>query len=167
MARSSEDPRKLAGFCSMLNLDFSFEPMSIVPAGIDPDRMVDLARFVLDQQDASGDWTVVVAAVSDDHLQHLHLEFMGVDEPTDVMTFPTSEPGGAWGGDIAISVDHALARGGEWGNTPAAEIEFLMVHGVLHLLGWRDDDESLRAAMLQRQSELLQAFQATLTARET
>jgi probable rRNA maturation factor len=150
----------------MLNLDFSLEFMTTVPAGIDPVRLADLARFVLEQQAASGEWTVVVAVVSDDHLQRLHLEFMGVDEPTDVMTFPAAEPGGEQSGEIAISGEHALVRSGEWGNSAAEEIEFLMVHGLLHLLGWRDDDERLREAMLQRQSELLRAFPATLSAGE-
>lgn len=144
----------------MVSLDFSFEPMAIVPFAIDPERMAGITRFVLEQQDASGQWTIVVAAVSDDHLQGLHLDFMGIDEPTDVMTFPISESGGEQGGDIAISLDHALARGVEWGNAPAEEIEFLLAHGLLHLLGWRDEDEAQRTAMLKRQTELLQAFQA-------
>ena len=145
---------------SGLRLEFSLEPTTTVPAGVDPVRMKHLARFVLEQQEATGDWTVVVALVSDDHIQQLHLEFMGIDEPTDVMTFPLSFPGGERGGDIAISVDHALVRGMEWGNSPAEEIEFLIVHGLLHLMGWRDDDEAKRAAMLQRQADLVRTFQA-------
>jgi rRNA maturation RNase YbeY len=145
----------------MLKLEFALAPKTEVPDGIDPSRLTALARFVLEQQEAMGEWNVVVALVSDAELQHLHQEFMGIDEPTDVMTFPSAEPGGELGGDIAISVDHALAHGVEWGNSPAEEIEFLAVHGLLHLLGWRDNDEAQRAAMLQRQSELIRAFQAT------
>lgn len=142
---------------STLRLEFSLEPMTTDPVSVESDRIQLLARYVLEQHDASGEWAVVVALVSDDHLQQLHLEFMGIDEPTDVMTFPMS----GQGGDIAISVDHALARGAEWGNTPAEEIEFLLIHGLLHLLGWRDDDEVQRTAMLKRQKELLRAFDSS------
>lgn len=145
----------------MVILDFSLEPMTTVPDDLDLDRMAEIVRFALEQQDAKGDWTVAVALVSDSHLQQLHREFMGIDEPTDVMTFPYSEPGGAQGGDIAISVDHAIARGAEWGNSPVEEIEFLMVHGLLHLMGWRDDDDVQRAAMLQRQEEITQEYRAS------
>lgn len=149
----------------MLKLDFSFEVMSVAPDEIDPPRIAHLACHVLEEEKAKGEWTVVVALVSDDYLQQLHLDFMGVDEPTDVMTFPTSEPGGDQGGDIAISVDHARVRSAEWSNSPAEEVEFLVVHGLLHLLGWRDDDDDLRAAMLQRQGELIRSYQATRTAK--
>jgi probable rRNA maturation factor len=142
----------------MLSLDFSFESMTSMPDDTEADRLKDIARFVLESQAADGEWTVAVALVCDDRLQQLHRDFMGVDEPTDVMTFPLSVSGGEQGGDIAISVDHALARGVEWGHSPAEEIEFLMVHALLHLMGWRDDDDAQRMAMLKRQEEFLRAF---------
>lgn len=142
----------------MLDLDFSLEHMTVAATGTESDRLKDIARYVLEQQGASGAWTVAVALVSDEHLQRLHFDFMGVDEATDVMTFPLSESGGEQGGDIAISVDHALAHGTEWGNSPAEEIEFLMVHGLLHLMGWRDEDDGQRTEMLLRQEEILQGY---------
>lgn len=144
----------------MLSLEFSFEPLSDAPIAINPERFAQIARFVLEQQTADGEWTVAVALVNDDHLRQLHLDFMGIDEPTDVMTFPLSGKGSEQGGDIAISVDHAVLHGSDWGNSPVEEIEFLMIHGLLHLLGWRDDDDIQRAAMLQRQDEIVREYQA-------
>ena len=112
-----------------------------------------LARAILAAEGAVGAWEIAVALVSDDELQALHLQFMGVDEPTDIMTFPYGDE--TPGGDLAISADHALARAMEWGNSPAEEIQFLVAHGVLHLLGWHDTSPAQRDAMLARQTELV------------
>jgi probable rRNA maturation factor len=115
-----------------------------------------LAGSILEAEGASGPWEIAVALVSDDELQSLHLQFMGVDEPTDIMTFPFGE--GTLGGDLAISADHALARAAEWGNSPVEEIQFLVAHGVLHLLGWQDTSPEQREAMLARQEELVRQW---------
>ena len=115
-----------------------------------------LARSILGSEGASGAWEIVVALISDDELQSLHLQLMGVDEPTDIMTFPYGE--GALGGDLAISADHALVRAAEWGNSAAEEIQFLVAHGVLHLLGWQDTSPEQREAMLARQEELVRQW---------
>jgi rRNA maturation RNase YbeY len=153
-------PEKEVHSLSMISLEFSLETMTPVPIETDSDRFADIARFVLERQAANGEWTIAVALVSDEHLQQLHREFMGIDEATDVMTFPLSASGGEQGGDIAISVDHALAHCAEWDNSPVEEIEFLMVHGLLHLVGWRDEEDSQRAAMLQQQEKIIRAYQA-------
>ena len=93
-------------------------------------------------------------------LQALHRDFMGIDTPTDIMTFPTDDEGeGCRGGDLVISVDHARTQAGAWGMSPADEIRFLVVHGLLHLLGWRDDTDEERERMLERQQALLDSWQ--------
>ena len=81
---------------------------------------------------------------------------MGIDAPTDIMTFPKNEPGGKLqGGELVISVDHAVTQAGAWGLSPDEEIAFLVIHGLLHLLGWRDDTDRQRRSMLARQQHLL------------
>ena len=81
---------------------------------------------------------------------------MDADEPTDIMTFPYGDE--TQGGDLAISADHALARAGEWGNSPSQEIDFLVAHGVLHLVGWQDTTAAQRAIMLARQEDLVKSW---------
>ena len=84
---------------------------------------------------------------------------MGLDTPTAVMTFPSDgEEGGAGGGDIVVSVERAAEQAVDFGQTPAEEIRFLVVHGLLHLCGWDDATTAQRTRMLERQSELLSAF---------
>lgn len=136
-----------------LSLDFSLVVETEVEGIADEVQLGTLARSILAAEGATGAWEVVVALVSDDELQALHLRFMGIDEPTDIMTFPYGD--GMQGGDLAISADHARARAVEWGNSPAQEIEFLIAHGVLHLLGWQDSSPAQRETMLDRQEELV------------
>jgi probable rRNA maturation factor len=144
-----------------LDLEFVLATEIAAPFDIDEDELARLARFVLESEGAGGSWEVTVALVDDARLQALHREFMGIDSPTDVMTFPSDDdvPGGR-GGDLVISVDHALTQATAWGLSPADEIRFLAIHGLLHLLGWRDDSETQRKLMLDRQQALFERWRA-------
>lgn len=74
-------------------------------------------------------FTVLVA--NDSELQRLNREFLQNDYPTDVLSFP----GEAELGEMAISADRALEQSAEQGHDVSTEIEILMLHGLLHLLG--------------------------------
>lgn len=141
-----------------LSLDLSLVTRDGVEALVDEAQLHSLVRAVLQEEDAVGEWEIAVALVTDDELQSLHRQFMDIDEPTDIMTFPYGEA--TPGGDLAISADHALARAAEWGNSPVQEIHFLVAHGVLHLLGWQDTSSEQRAAMLARQEALVRAWRS-------
>jgi probable rRNA maturation factor len=139
-----------------LDLSFSLVADAEVPPGVASDELESLAAFVLAAEGATGIWEITVALVDDAHLQSLHWDFMGIDSPTDIMTFPADESAGeAQGGELAISVDHAVTQGVAWGHSPEEEVAFLAVHGLLHLLGWRDDTEEKRQSMLARQHDLI------------
>jgi rRNA maturation RNase YbeY len=142
-------------------LDFSFVPQAPAPEGVSASELEHLAEFVLGAEEATGSWDVTVVLVDDERLQTLHRDFMAIDEPTDIMTFPADDAPRASGGELVISVDHARSQAGAWGLTPAAEIQFLVVHGLLHLLGWRDDSDQQRQTMLARQQELFDSWQQT------
>lgn len=83
---------------------------------------------------------VSVAIVSDRAMARLHAQFMGIDEPTDVLTFLE--------GDVAISADTARARAGEFGHGVEEELGLYIVHALLHLNGF--DDTTPRAAARMR-----------------
>lgn len=142
-----------------LTLEFTLVVEIEVEGLVDEAQLGTLARSIMATEGATGAWEIVVALVSGEELQALHLKFMGIDEPTDIMTFPYGE--GMLGGDLAISADHACARAAEWGNSPAQEIEFLVAHGVLHLLGWQDSSLAQRATMLERQEELVSTWRVS------
>jgi probable rRNA maturation factor len=80
-----------------------------------------------------------VLLVSDPVMHRLNLEWRGVDRPTDVLAFAQAEgPGGApvgLLGDVVISVDTARRQAAERHAPVGAELDRLLIHGVLHLLG--------------------------------
>ncbi|MFN8592986.1 MAG: rRNA maturation RNase YbeY [Thermomicrobiales bacterium] len=146
-----------------LTLEFSVAAEAEWPRGLRDADLESLCAFTLTEESARGAWEIVVALVSDWRLQDLHREFMGIDSPTDIMTFPYDQPGRqGGGGDLVISVDHALSQSAAWGLTPAEEVEFLVVHGTLHLLGWSDEDDAKRERMLARQGEIFDRWRARM-----
>jgi probable rRNA maturation factor len=81
----------------------------------------------------------------DAELRRLNRDFRGKDYPTDVLSFP-SEPrpsgSGPHLGDIAISLGRARAQAREFGHAIEQEIQILMLHGVLHLMGHDHETDS-------------------------
>jgi probable rRNA maturation factor len=143
-----------------LDLSFSLVTETEAPPGVSSDELETLASFVLSSEKATGSWEITTALVDDARLQSLHRDFMGIDTPTDIMTFPAETPAGeTQGGELAISVDHAMTQAVAWGLSPGEEIAFLVVHGLLHLCGWRDDTDEQREKMLERQHDLIDRWQ--------
>jgi probable rRNA maturation factor len=144
-----------------LSLDLAVVWLHERTAAVDADEFSRLAELTLGASGATGQWSVAIVLTSDVHLRQLHRDFMGIDEETDVMTFPSGSDGNEdenQGGDVVISVDRAAEQCGDAGLTLEEEIRFLAVHGLLHLAGWEDDTPDRRSRMLARQSELIAAF---------
>ena len=87
---------------------------------------------------------------NDPELRRLNRDFRKKDYATDVLSFPSAGSGGFLG-DIAISFDRAQAQAAEQGHSVAQEIEILMLHGLLHLLGM--DHENDRGRMARAESK--------------
>ena len=133
------------------------------PDDLSPDIPADLvenaAALALIHQSApeEADLTIVL---SDDHqLRELNLQWMGVDAPTDVLSFPSDEidpeTGSRYLGDILISVQRAVEQAKAAGHAPVSEIELLVVHGVLHLMGHDHAEPEEKARMWKAQAEIL------------
>ena len=123
-----------------------------------------LVKGLVRAEGGVGSWEVALVFVDDGRLQRMHADFMGIDEPTDVMTFEhepdDGEPGRPMrGGDVVISIDRAAEQAKAHGNDAAREVLFLVVHGVLHLSGWTDSTPARRKAMLERGDVLLAAWE--------
>jgi len=149
-----------------LSVEILIDEGSVPPAGIDEASLSSLASHVLAAEGMIGEWQIGVQFLDDQAMQQAHLEYMGIDEPTDIMTFPyEDEPFGGMsdeeavqGGDLMISVDRAAdhARDADWSTTD--ELRFLLIHGILHILGWDDLTDEDRARMLDRQATLLASW---------
>lgn len=95
----------------------------------------------------------IVAAVDvlitdDQAMRQLNAEFRGLDEATDVLTFPGPDFLGAPLGDIAVSYEFAAKGAASRGVSLEEELAYLVIHGGLHLLGWDDETEAERVAMV-------------------
>jgi probable rRNA maturation factor len=98
-------------------------------------------------------------------LRGLNRDFMGVDRPTDVLSFGVDEPTRASGdlGDLAISVPRARRQADRAGHTLLAELQLLVAHGVLHLLGHDHATEAEKKRMWQAQAEILGSLGVAVT----
>ena len=90
-----------------------------------------------------------ILITGDAELRRLNRDFRGNDYPTDVLSFPAalqSEPrpsgSGAFLGDIAISLARARVQAREFGHAIEQEVQILMLHGVLHLMGHDHETDS-------------------------
>jgi probable rRNA maturation factor len=130
------------------------------PPQIEAAELAELVRFALERSGAAGRWSIALVLTWDRRLRELHRDFMGIDEETDVMTFPAVDDatGAVTGGDIVISVERAAEQAAEEGHGTVDEIRFLAVHGLLHLVGWDDATADERARMHARQAIILEEF---------
>ena len=128
-----------------------------VPDAITEARVTELVRHCLRDERVTGDWQLAIAFVDTDEISMLHEQFMGDPAPTDIITFPYDDPE-IDGGDIAICVPIAAEYARDHGSTSSAELEFLILHGLLHLLEYDDTTDDGRAKMLRRQQEILDSW---------
>jgi probable rRNA maturation factor len=123
-----------------------------------PDTLEHAARAVLAHQASDGDLSIVLT--DDAQLHELNREYLGVDAPTDVLSFPASETdpetGRRYLGDILISIPRAEEQARAAGHSLEAEAQLLTVHGTLHLLGYDHAEAAEKARMWQAQAEVLE-----------
>jgi probable rRNA maturation factor len=106
---------------------------------------------------------LTVRVTGDETLRELNRRHRGVDAPTDVLAFPNEAKGPfvdapalpRYLGDVIISFPRAKAQAADAGNTLSAELQLLVVHGVLHLLGYDDETAPERARMWRAQQTVL------------
>src|SRR3990172_6242652 len=125
-----------------------------------PSALLELAaRAVLTHQNESLDVDLSIVLTDDTRLHKLNRDFLGIDAPTDVLSFPASETdpetGAPYLGDILISVPRAQAQAEAAGHALEAEVQLLVVHGVLHLLRHDHAQAEDKARMWEAQAEIL------------
>ena len=124
---------------------FTLETSTALSSGLKPDS-------------ANADITIVLT--DDAQLHELNREYLGVDAPTDVLSFPASETdpetGTAYLGDILISIPRAMQQAQAAGHPVEAEVQLLVVHGTLHLLGHDHAEAEEKASMWKAQAEVLE-----------
>jgi probable rRNA maturation factor len=124
------------------------------------------ARTALRAAATEGPGELSVVITNDEAIQELNAQYRAVDAPTDVLAF-ANEPRGPFVsapgiprylGDVVISLQRAQEQALEAGHALEAEMTVLVVHGVLHLLGFDDQVADARAAMWKVQTEVLESL---------
>ncbi len=124
------------------------------------------ALQTLHDQQVQSECELAVVVTDDETLRELNRRYRGVDAPTDVLAFADETRGPfvdapgepRYLGDIVISFHRAVAHAAEAGHDVQAELQLLVVHGVLHLLGYDDQEGEPRAKMWRVQSQILQVL---------
>ena len=136
-------------------------------APVDPERLRRLASFVLADQRVPDVMELSVLCVDRDSIAQLNAHHMDKSGPTDVLAFPMDMPGETRAGepailgDVVLCPDVAAEQAPAHDATPEAELDLLLVHGILHLLGHDHAEPKERDEMFGLTDRLLRAFRAT------
>ena len=137
-------------------------PVVILEKGIRGISAASLARFAGRAQRAAGlRGRVSILVTGSAELRRLNRRYRRKDKVTDVLSFPSDgrsrragRPQLQTAGDIAISAEVAAKNARRFGNSPAAEVKVLILHGLLHLAGLDHDDDRDRGQMRHREERL-------------
>ncbi|MEN9294074.1 MAG: hypothetical protein RLZ38_400 [Actinomycetota bacterium] len=127
-------------------------------------KLISLADFSLNKLGIHPDSELAIRLVDENEMEQLHLKWMDLPGPTDVMSFPmdemkphTAANGPGVIGDIVLCPAFAEKNGKQ---SLAEELELLTVHGVLHLLGFDHEDVDDEVKMFGLQDEFLEQWRS-------
>lgn len=126
--------------------------------------------FKLEQEEAIKDWIKKVIAsegkslgeinyifCDDDYLYKINLRFLKHDTYTDIISFDNTEEDELYG-DIFISTDRVTENASEYNVDFSEELKRVIIHGILHLCGYKDKTESEATLMRQKEDEKIALF---------
>jgi len=117
---------------------------------------------------------VSIAFVSDKEIQKLNKIYRGINKPTDVLSFEGDASAGSpqyrsgqaaqvFLGEIIISYSQIKKQAKEFGKTAKQELVFILVHGLLHLLGHTDETEKGRLGMIEEGERFIENYKLQIT----
>ena len=131
-------------------------PQETVP--VDRGRMREIARAVLEGEGVR-EMEISLAFVDNATIHTLNKRYLDHDEPTDVLSFPLSEPNAKkLAGELVIGAEVAQAQAAERGHDVQAELALYVIHGLLHLCGHDDHQPDHAAAMRAKERHYLHAL---------
>jgi len=144
-------------------------------ASLELDWLQSIARQVLVAQGVGAEAELGLVIATQERVQQLNKDYLGRDEPTDVLAFSTREEIGAdlppfvpppdgvlHLGEVIISYPQAAMQAEEHQHSVKKELAILIIHGVLHLLGHEHDKPELRRQMQTKEAEILSHIEGGL-----
>jgi probable rRNA maturation factor len=133
---------------------------------IEPDLFERAAQATFHHEGISIDTSLSIVVTDDEQLHQLNQRFVGIDSPTDVLSFPAGymdpDNNSFYLGDVLISYPRASEQASQAGHSVNAELQLLVVHGILHLAGHDHDEEQDKLNMWTAQGEILSILGADL-----
>jgi len=131
-------------------------------AQADENQISSVAKFVLAKMGIHPDSDLSITLVDEAEMEKLHIEWMDLPGPTDVLSFPMDElkpfsaaDGPGIIGDIVLCPEFAAKQAK---STVAAELALLTIHGVLHLLGFDHAEKDEEKEMFDLQEKILKEW---------
>ena len=127
-----------------------------------------IAQTVLKAERVVPPYEVGLVFTDSETIKQLNRDYRGVDEPTDVLAFhmlPQKEVDDSFAlppdgvtrlGEVIISYPQAVAQAREQGHSTERELALLVIHGILHLLGYDHEEPEEESKMRERERELLE-----------
>lgn len=127
-------------------------------------HLVDLARHALQSEGVDEEAELSILIVDSGHMQRLNSRFADSNHTTDVLAFPMSEDEEDMLllGDVVMCPEVAQRNARRYNHSLSDEMELLLVHGILHLLGYDHQADGDKMKMERRTKELLDSYNRSL-----
>ena len=134
---------------------------------VDEEWVKRIAQTVLKDERVVSPYEISLVFTDSETVKQLNRDYRGIDEPTDVLAFyilPQNEVDDSFAlppdgvtrlGEVIISYPQAVEQAREQGHSPERELALLIIHGILHLLGYDHEEPGEEAKMRSREKELL------------
>ena len=148
----------------------SIDVLNETDDGVDELELLACSKYVLEQMRVHPQADLCIKLVDEEAMEVLHVQWMDLPGPTDVMSFPMDElrPGREGSdpqegvlGDIVLCPSVAERQAREAGHATEEELLLLTTHGILHLLGYDHAEADDEKEMFELQRQLLLTFLAT------
>lgn len=142
-----------------LAYDISIE-VAIEAPSLNVEALHHLAVRVMEGEAIPAGTSLAILIIGDDEIREMNHQFLGIDEPTDVLSFPDEADDFVQGlseekllGDIAISLPTAVRQAEEAGHPLESELAHLLTHGILHLCNYDHVDNPAEEARMRAREE--------------
>lgn len=151
-----------------LDLDLRFHVRRKSGAKPDRRRIKAACEAALAGEGVTGSVVLTITVVDDDEIRQINQQHRGIDKATDVLSFPLleadAEADGGFQlppdlprelGDVIVSYPRAVEQAEEYGHSVQRELTYLIVHGVLHIMGHDHEEPDEQAIMREREEAAL------------